>query len=371
MTELIKSLEIKGFRGLYELTVPAFGKVNLITGKNNSGKSSLLEAVRMFASRGSRNTIYRVLNLREEVARNPKQEDDVAEIDLMPFRNLFSGFSGFDVPPASFEINVSGKGGISNLSVCAGWALPVKSEERGAFEYEILKPDQFGDENAIPVFKIISGDKSRIIPVEMISRAVLSPVYIRKEQVRCIFLSPYFSRKTGHFSEFWDRISLTSLKAEVIKALQLVSPEIEDVDMVGDGNSMGRSQIAKVKIRDVDTPVPLRTLGDGVNRLFGIILSLCSVKGGILLIDEFETGLHYSVQELIWKTIFRVAGDLNVQVFATTHSWDCVRAFQKAATESPYDGMLIRLEKSGNYNDFTYFDERELEVVTENEIEVR
>ena len=80
-------------------------------------------------------------------------------------------------------------------------------------------------------------------------------------------------------------------------------------------------------------------------RALGISLALVNVKDGILLIDEFENGLYYSVQPELWQFIFRVARRLNVQVFATTHSWDCIEAFQKAAsTDKQAEGFLIRLE---------------------------
>jgi len=187
----------------------------------------------------------------------------------------------------------------------------------------------------------------------------------------CVFLDPFSSRETGALAKLWDAISLTDFKNEVVRALQLVSPDIEEVAMVGIGESVRRPQIAKVRSHQFDLPVPLRTFGDGVNRLFGIILSLCNAKNGVLLIDEFENGLHYSVQSRVWEIIFRVAGYLNIQVFATTHSMDCVRAFQEAATESPHDGVLIRLDQKDRCSISTPFDEQELEIVTEHGVEVR
>ena len=66
-----------------------------------------------------------------------------------------------------------------------------------------------------------------------------------------------------------------------------------------------------------------------------IVLSLVNARGGVLLIDEFENGLHYSVQLDAWRMIFNLAQSLNVQVFATTHSWDAVESFQTAAAEAP------------------------------------
>lgn len=139
--------------------------------------------------------------------------------------------------------------------------------------------------------------------------------------------------------------------------------------MGGDDRSRGRTAIAKSTA--FENPVPLRTFGDGANRLFGIVLSLCNARNGILLVDEIENGLHYSAQKEIWRTIFKLAQKLNVQIFATSHSWDCVQAFQVAATESPDEGMLLRLSRRGERIIPTTFNESELEIATSEQIEVR
>jgi len=375
MTELIESLEIKGFRGFSELSVPAFGKVNLITGKNNAGKSSLLEAIRILAARGSLANFYYILDGREEINRDVGQESDAPAIDLESYRSLFTGFPDFSSEAAGFSIIVSGGMKFPSLSVNATWARQ-KDDGIDSIGYKVVTPDQAGEPNVLPVLEVTSGQRRRFHSLDIknqlrLFRHDFSALYGSDEQADCVFLDPFSSRTTGHLVERWDRVLLTDLKSEVIKALQFVSPDIEDVAMVGNGNPMRRSRIAKVRSRQFAVPVPLRTFGDGINRLFGIILSLCDARDGILLIDEFETGLHYSVQTLIWETVFRVAGDLNVQVFATTHSMDCVRAFQKAATDSPHDGALIRLVRKDGRSISTMFDEQELEVVTKHEIEVR
>jgi predicted ATP-dependent endonuclease of OLD family len=97
-----------------------------------------------------------------------------------------------------------------------------------------------------------------------------------------------------------------------------------------------------------------------------------NVKNGILLIDEFENGLYYAVQPDLWQFIFRIARRLNVQVFATTHSWDCIEGFQKAAqADNQNEGMLIRLEYKKGEVAITLFDERRLGIATHERIEVR
>lgn len=113
-------------------------------------------------------------------------------------------------------------------------------------------------------------------------------------------------------------------------------------------------------------------MGDGVNRILGMILSLVSARNGLLLIDEVENGVHYSVQGKLWELIFREAHRLNVQVFATTHSWDCIEAFQQAAQEDEHEeAALVRLNANEDRVSATIFSEQELSVVTRQQIEVR
>ena len=109
-----------------------------------------------------------------------------------------------------------------------------------------------------------------------------------------------------------------------------------------------------------------------MNRMLGIALALVNAKDGMLLIDEVDTGLHYSVLPDLWKLIFEVAHRLNVQVFATSHSWDCIQAFQQAAdANKDEEGMLIRLENRKDSIRAVTFDEEELAVVAREQIEVR
>jgi len=95
------------------------------------------------------------------------------------------------------------------------------------------------------------------------------------------------------------------------------------------------------------------------------------VKDGILLIDEFENGMHYTVQLDAWRAVFALSQRLGVQVFATSHSWDSIEAFQKAAAESAEDGVLVRLSRRGEEIIPTIFREDELAVATRDRIEVR
>jgi len=130
MTELIDSLEIKGFRGFSELSIPVFSKVNLITGKNNVGKSSLLEAIRILVTRGSLETISSILSYREEINPNTDSEQESASTDLGPYRSLFTGFPDLSPESIGFSFMATGNLEFSSLSMKAIWVTKKKDEER-------------------------------------------------------------------------------------------------------------------------------------------------------------------------------------------------------------------------------------------------
>jgi hypothetical protein len=179
--------------------------------------------------------------------------------------------------------------------------------------------------------------------------------------------------------ELWNDVSLSPLKNEVVAAIRITYPEVQDValrtpDVFPRFSRDRRDPVRQVPFARVDNfvvPVPLRTLGDGVNRFFSIALALVHAKNGILLVDEIENGIHYSVQADLWRLIFETAARLNVQVFATTHSYDCIKAFEEAARQSEEEGVLVRLARKGDRTMVGEFDERELEIAVEGEIEVR
>jgi len=177
--------------------------------------------------------------------------------------------------------------------------------------------------------------------------------------------------KSRLINKFWDTIALSDAEADVLSALRIIGPDLVALNLVGVESKSGE-RVAKIRVAGVDEPIPLRSMGEGMNRMFGIALALVNAKDGMLLIDEVDTGLHYSVLPDLWKLIFEVAHRLNVQVFATSHSWDCIQAFQLAAEENQEEeGVLVRLENRKAGIGAVTFDEMELAIVTREQIEVR
>ena len=375
MTTLIKSLKIDYFRAFQNVRVDGFGKVNLITGRNNSGKSSLLEAVRILSSGGSIRTIFDILNYREELWAFGETEKPYFPTDINPFCNLINGFPDISSCRRGFSISATGTlpASISSISVGISWftrKIEIDSE-RQTISYEPVSGDIFNDIERFPALYLDISGKKRVIPLDRLQRRYPMRGEVDTLPVSCVYLDPFSSRSTSQMGALWDSISLTDTEKEIVKALTVISPDIQAISMIGSDERGSRSRTAIARSIHFPSPLPLRSFGDGVNRLFGIILSLCNARNGVLLVDEIENGLHYSVQTEIWRSIFALAKDLNVQVFATSHSWDCVRAFQEAASESPEEGVLIRLSRKGEEIIPTIFTEQELKIVTRDQIEVR
>jgi hypothetical protein len=234
------------------------------------------------------------------------------------------------------------------------------------------KSDLFGDIASFPVLEIKTANRTRRIKLDSTRSFLRRSSFESMDLQRfpCIYVDPLSSGSTSTLGALWDAIALTKVEKSIVQALQIISEDIEDVSMIG-SESSSRSRTAIVKSSRFRAPVPLRSFGDGLNRIFGIILSLVNATGGVLLVDEIENGLHYSVLNDVWKVIFKMAQELDVQVFATSHSWECIDAFQKAANAHPSDGVLVRLARHGDDIIPTIFSEYELEIAAREDIEVR
>lgn len=367
MRPLIEKITIDGYRGFNDFEASGFTNVNLITGKNNTGKSTLLEAIYILLHRAEPSILTSLLIAREELSetvRSPSEPEESLE-DI--FIHLFN-YQDVQTDDDEFTFRI----GRSRELADSASNLTVRIKRPDQLE---LLSDQDGSESIFPRLSIEwNGGAPRIVPLttrllSWRSRGWRDRLNASEE---CIYLDSFSSQRTGHLGELWDAIALTDVEEEVVSALQLIAPEIEGVSMVGSANGRIPRHVAIVRTKGSKKPVPLRSFGDGVTRVFTLILSLVNAKDGVLLVDEIENGLHHSIQPRVWSTVFTLAKRLNVQVFATTHSQDCIRAFQRAAEDSEgEDGALIRLTRKGDRVIPTLFTEQDLKIVAADDIEVR
>jgi hypothetical protein len=375
---MLSSFEIINFRTFAHLRIESLGRVNLVVGHNGVGKTTLLEALR-FHGMGS------PLALREYLA--DQEEWDISGGTGEVLLDLGSLFHGRTAATSAIELGPIGAA-VPRLRIRQIDAERVE-ESDGSYHYEEVVQDSGEPE----------GEVVRAIVVERGTRQILvSPEVSRRSQMRGKYVGPAILPARGvresDLTYWWDSIALTPSQERVEEVLALLAP-VDGITTTENPSERG-ARIFKARLRGENAPVPLRSLGGGVVRLFQIAVALeyahmaDEERGGslldergerpwqersrFLLVDEFENGIHYSVHADLWQAIFRLASQYDLQVFATSHSWDCLRGFAEAVQRHPEcDAMAIRLEKveGQEQTGAVIIDREDLPIVVRDSIEVR
>ena len=381
----LPDLSIQGFRGIDNLIISRLGQVTLIAGKNSVGKTTVLEAVQVYASRGHFPVLYDLLMGREEVfSATDEDGEDVREPN---WAALFHGRTASGIAcisvgsanvgePLTIEATVTQSDSLSDqqssfmerfypdaLTNDSLYTLKQKFQGKESWIPVVFRPDDSGAVGSIIHYP------SRYLPRRFRRRV---PGEEPPPGIKCQFLGPGLL-SNNDIARFWDSVALTDDESRATRVLSLIfGDDAERVAVIGDETIRGRyGRRVVVKLRSHDRPVPLKSLGDGALRLFGAALAIANSRGGFLLIDEAENGIHYSVHRNYWRMVLQGARDNNVQVLATTHSWDCIRGFAQAAVEEEAEGVLVRLERNGERLRAVEYSEEALHVAAEQGIEVR
>jgi hypothetical protein len=381
MELVLDSLEVQQYRAFQNLRVEELGRVNLFVGKNNVGKSSLLEALWIYAHQGNPFVLLNILEGRDEgwtLSRAPSYPDrrDTVQDRVLDIKYLFHGRRDIREQLRPIVIGPANRREEA-ISIAVRWYTQT-DEEAGEASLRQLRLD-IGDEasslaGSIPFIVIERGsDNSQLYRLDQIFDRDFRLRRLRRNEPEGISsqLITASGLSAAEVAQLWDGIALTSLEEEVVKALHIIAPDVSRLSFVGTPERI-HTRFPVVKISTLDEPIPLRSMGEGMTRILGLVLTLVNARDGLLLIDEIESGLHYTAQPDIWRLVFLLAHRLNVQVFATTHSWDCIQAFQMAAAQdNNEEAMLIRLEENDGEIRSTVFNEKRLGIATREQIEVR
>ena len=367
----LPSLNVEGLRGIRSLELPNLGRVTLLAGENGTGKTTMLEAIRIYASRGDERSLTNLIEAREELV--PGSDMDGDEMLFPNFAALFHDHDSDDDNTDTLNIRISAGRGTSRK-------LTLRLEDDP-------KPEVVFSEDVHPKRVHVSvGKRTYTFPVGPIGRhqrSIRRYHLLRSPRRRNpeAWPEPIVHEALGpgllHASDvarLWDSIALTKAEDFVTEALRLVvGNSLERLAVIGDPTPpyRGRGRRVVARLDSSPDPIPLKRLGDGAQRFLGMALALANCRNGILLIDEVENGIHYSIQEELWRMIFRAADDGNVQVIAVTHSWDCIAGFAAVANEEPSVGALYRLERYEDDLHAVHYSEENLKVAAQQRIEVR
>ncbi len=331
---MFQAFQVKNFRCFRHLKLDSLERVNLVTGKNNAGKTALLEAI--FLHLGAINPELSTLRL--------------------------NAFRGFEVPLAE---------------ALETWGWLFRDRETGG-EIESTSTDEHGVKRRLVIrlgvaetSEVPLAEKghrggggsshalvSRPVPQELrlefddgSGHVVRSSSVIAEDHVEfrapasaAFPLSCFFSTRLRSKDEDVDRFSKldeVGRQDELLAILKLVEPKLQRLAVhTVRGVTSIRGDVGMGRM------VPLALMGEGLVRLLSISTAILSCKDGAVLVDEIENGLHHEVLPSVWAGVAEAARKSNVQVFATTHSRECVEAAHRAFSESlHYDLRVIRLER--------------------------
>ena len=356
---MIQHLHISGFKCFRDLQLPQLGQINLFVGKNNTGKSSVLEAVELFVS-DSPELLLRACARRTTESADfrylrPYDSEEIARLVTL----LVSQFhrEQCEIKISQIEIRSDEPKGTLKID-SRGLPIEIIDHELRLMNREKGRRLRLGREAEMfaDSFTVIRGSAE-------FRRSLLEYLAFGKgireldkggeqspgahpQSARVAFLSARgFTQRDG--KRLWDQVSIAGRDEAVLEWMRLIEPEIKDLRYIGDENQ--REDRPHLRINGDMGFTPMASLGDGLTRIFHIALAMASVDGGVLLIDEFENGLHWSVQKELWRVIGEAAQKFSVQVFATTHSRDCMQALVSAQNDRLIKNLVYvyRMERDG------------------------
>jgi len=341
---MIKKITIENFRCFDKLKVLGFERVNLISGKNNAGKTALLEAI--FLNSAPRpDTIFLLRQVRREQASFSKalpertwsnfffeqNEDNTILIEAI----LENGDSKV--------VDISIEEALKSMLVQDSFQEDKDSEEKS--KSEVIFSATESSVSALNISTRLNNVKTFETQVISSAKGIVAIRDLRASDGKNVSFIPSFLRVSNRdlTSEF-DKARLNERDDEVLKAFKSIDNSITEVESF----SIGEPTIYLK--REGKGRLPLSLFGDAINRIADIILKIVNTENSIILIDEIENGIHHSNQVYFWNILYKLANELNVQIFATTHSLEMTQAFIKAGLEHENSAAhfeLVRQAKTG------------------------
>lgn len=341
---MYKSVTIKHFRGIEELTLSNLSRVNLIVGRNNTGKTSVLEALLLLGGASSASPATRLGALRGQSDANA--------------RGIWVGlFGGQD---ASRPIEIAGRNDLRErrLRVTASTGTVSEDGVLRALEEEQIVGIEMTFEGGSAAYSLSAGVGA--------DGAVRYPARRAAEGTPTTFLPAHDQPALASQAARLSRLVQAKREHEVTDAVRLVDPRITRLVV---GTEAGGATV----FADVGLPslLPLALAGQGTMRLFSWAVELPEVRGGALLIDEIDDGLHHAIMVDVLKALGAMAEAHDVQLFATTHNDELIRAALEAFSPTPEQLRIIRIGRRDGRSTAAVYDEQSLPAILDANLEVR
>lgn len=363
---MYKYFKVKNFRCFQELEFDDLARVNLIAGVNNIGKTTLLEAIFLHGGNDPKLTI--VINALRGFGRMGFTVGTWIE---HPMDSLFHQF---DVSKEIELVSEDAAGGHRSIKLRAvGESLTIAEAPQEA-DAAIEKSDIGGglssssSSGSLEVAKVLEleheeAGKSNIYRMIMNAKGVQIEPLPPDPPFQSFLLGAGMSLSLSDQAILYGNLEVRREQDQVLRILRIIEPRLQDI-----------RNIKSILHADIGTPrlMPLPLMGGGMVRLANLAMNIGNAPNGVVLVDEIENGFHHSVMPKIWKAIAVAARESNTQIFATTHSYECIEAAHNAFTlDGTYDFRLHRLGRlDGKIRAVTY-DQETINAALEAELEVR
>ena len=309
---MFSKIEIERFRGIRHASIKGFKQINLFFGKNNCGKSSLLES--LFFACGLSNPILPIhVNLMRGYykARFNDLKLDFYNLDSsQPIHIRMENDEKRDLRINLFEQKQN------NVSLNVDNTHILSNIEEGIYGLKIdftINDKHFESQIGIDPKKS-AADATRIVPEQY------------TESLRCIYLSPKYDFGTS--IQGLKDILQNKEEHFIVEGLKLIEPRVKDFTFT-DNDMLVDIGLAK--------RIPVNVLGDGARKIVSLLTAVYDCRDGVLLVDEISNGFHYSVMCDLWKVLINAAIKNKTQLFITTHDTDSIKGLRDAALENHKD----------------------------------
>lgn len=364
----IDTFTIGRFRGIQGLKLEELGQINLLVGNNNSGKTSVLEALSLYSSPLDARRWRQVANSRE-VLTNPAS--------LMSALSLVDRLTWLFVQQESDE---SGSAETPTLLLAAPGFNPLREMSANYRKYLTIEQARYREtdvevehiqiELSTTVASLSTPDQPARSDIDKHQQTILDfsdnsrPSFDVNSQliIATQLLSPFSHRLSSLQPRLWSNVVTAELKDSTLKLLRSYDPKIQDMDLVllqGVDSLRFEERRNKVVLSVKHQQLgraPLSTFGDGLRRIFTLATAIPQCKNGLLLIDELETSIHTKALRSTFEWLVKACIENNVQLFATTHSLETVDAVIDVCKDDAIDLIAYRLEQREKQTDATRFD---------------
>lgn len=330
---MITSVNIKNFRGILDLRFNDLGRINVVVGRNNVGKSSILEAIAIAIgavnqdSSVLKETLTRVLKWRGWLGRT-----SINSLFTVPSNPVELTFIANNVP---YTVTLRDQGEVANL---LARAHNVK------FDIGTLK-NMMTESIDVINFEIKAGPLKRSAMTLVSEKGNVTVMASGDEPYPVVFpvefVTPYDMATPGFIEEVFSKAFKAKAYSIALDLIRRAYPEVEGLSPVHEENGV----LMYVDIKHSPQSVPYYVMGDGFKFLSAIAFLVSSTKGGHLLIDSAEAFHHPKSLRTMVRTLMEGSLGNDVQVFLTTHSLELIDMLLEEGIKTGIDGRVIYLKR--------------------------